>query len=98
MTATLITAADITTKRVNRDANGNPRIVVHFLAFNTQEELDKSGSEWIPVREKFNLALARAHKLGGRAYRGKDFGGGIVFQAYSDAEIVDIVNRALENA
>lgn len=85
-------------RRVKPDINGNSRFVIHFLAFNTQAELDKSGPDWIPIMEKFARALSRAKKFGGCRYRGKDFGGGIVFQAHSEQEVADIVIRIHETS
>jgi hypothetical protein len=31
----------------------------------------------------YNEAVFKARKIGGKKYRGKDFGGGIVFQSYN---------------
>ena len=59
--------------RVNNDFCGNPRFVTHFFSFLKEEEQTLSN---------YNLALKRANKLGGKKYRGSDFGGGIVFQSY----------------
>lgn len=59
--------------RVNNDVYGNPRYVTHFLSLLNEEEQTLSN---------YNLAVKRANKLGGKKYRGKDFGGGIVFQSY----------------
>jgi hypothetical protein len=65
--------------RVKNDVNGNGRFVVHFLDLVTPEERAASPEQgripWL-----FDRALARSKKLGGRRYRGSDFGGGIVFQ------------------
>ena len=53
--------------RVNNDVNGNPRYVIHFLAFaNTYDE-----------------AHAIAKSVGFQKYRGKNFGGGFVCQSYN---------------
>ena len=71
--------------RINNDVNGNPRYVVHFLNLNTRAELD--ASPWIPISDKYSLALARAKTIGGRKFHNKQFGGGIVFQSYSLAEL-----------
>ena len=60
--------------RVNNDFYGNPRYVTHFLSFLKEEEQTLSN---------YSLAVKRANKLGGKKYRGSDFGGGIVFQSYS---------------
>ena len=53
--------------RVNNDVNGNPRYVIHWLAF---------GSD-------YDSAKALANAQGFRVYRGRDFGGGFVGQSYS---------------
>ena len=60
--------------RVNNDVYGNPRFVTHFFSFLKEEEQTLSN---------YSLAVKRANKLGGKKYRGNDFGGGIVFQSYN---------------
>lgn len=60
--------------RVNNDFCGNPRYVTHFFSFLKENEQTLSN---------YNLAVKRANKLGGKKYRGSDFGGGIVFQSYN---------------
>ena len=60
--------------RVNNDFCGNPRFVTHFFSFLKEDEQTLSN---------YNLAVKRANKLGGKKYRGSDFGGGIVFQSYN---------------
>ncbi len=57
---------DFDYKNIKNDVNGNPRVVIHFLAF----------------ADDYADAKVIANKLGGRVYRGKDFGGGFVFQCY----------------
>ena len=59
--------------RVNNDVHGGPRYVIHFLSLLNEDEQTLSN---------YNLAVKRANKLGGKKYRGNDFGGGIVFQCY----------------
>ena len=59
--------------RVNNDRNGNPRYVIHFLAF----------------ANEYGAAHKIANRLGFRIYRGRDFGGGFVCGSYNiqdDAE------------
>jgi hypothetical protein len=63
---TTINGQEITVYRTQNDFNGNPRYIVHFLS----------------VAPKFDLALAKIKKIGGRRHRGKAFGGGLVFQSY----------------
>jgi hypothetical protein len=73
-------------KRINNDINGNPRFVVHFLYL-----LNESEGEGLGVLESFDLALKKAKKVGGTKYKGKDFGGGIVFQSYNIQETINKV-------
>ena len=73
-------------KRINNDVNGNPRYVVHFLSL-----LNDGESQGLGVLESFDLALKKARKVGGKVYKGKDFGGGIVFQSYN---ITETINKA----
>ena len=60
--------------QVNNDVYGNPRYVTHFFSLLKEDEQTLSN---------YNLAVKRANKLGGKKYRGNDFGGGIVFQSYN---------------
>jgi hypothetical protein len=73
-------------KRINNDVNGNPRFVVHFY-----ELLNDGEGEGLNILEKFDLVVKKARKIGGKMYRGKDFGGGIVFQSY---DIQATINKA----
>jgi hypothetical protein len=73
-------------KRINNDVNGNPRYVVHFYDLLT----DLEGLN-LNILERYELALKKARKVGGKMYRGKDFGGGIVFQSYN---IIETINKA----
>ena len=70
-------------KRINNDINGNPRFVVHFPAL-----LNEGEGKGLDVLQRFELALKKARKVGGKMYRGKDFGGGIVFQSYNILETI----------
>ena len=83
----------LTFTRVPSDACGNPRYVVHFLALNTREELDRAGPDWIGIHEKYRLACKRANSIGGRRYHTKRYGGGIVFQSYSIDETAAHISR-----
>ena len=53
--------------RINNDVNGNPRYVIHFLH----------------IADNFLDAKNIIREIGGKAYRGKDFGGGLVFSSYN---------------
>ena len=69
--------------RVNRDANGNSRYVCHFLRLLTASELADNAS----VSTKYEWAIIRAKTLGGKKYRAKAYGGGIVFQSVNLIEL-----------
>ena len=62
--------------RAPRSYNGNPRRVVHFLAFATETELKNSE----PC--SYEQALKRARPLGGKKYHNKQYAGGILFECY----------------
>lgn len=57
--------------RVNGDVYGNPRYVCHFLN----------------LSENYNEALKIAHKIGGRKFNNKQYGGGIAF--YGDPSQIE---------
>ena len=60
----------------------------------TREELDRDGEQWIPVSAKYNLALHRARKIGGRKFHNKQYGGGIVFGCvYNLPQLCDLINK-----
>lgn len=73
-------------KRVNSDINGNPRYVTHFLNIPIE-------GDGLTVSQKYNLAVKKANKIGGRKYNTKAFGGGIVFTSYN---INDLEKHILE--
>lgn len=58
--------------KIKNDINGISRYVVHFFEFLKKDEKSL---------KNYKLALKRAKEIGGKVYRGKDFGGGIVFQS-----------------
>lgn len=70
---------EITVYRTNNDINGNPRYVVHFLS--------------LDVEMFSNGTLPSISYSGMKKYRGKDFGGGYVFQSYN---IKDSLQRAYD--
>ena len=74
--------------RVNNDTFGNPRYVCHFFEFLNSNEKSVSN---------YKLAVKRANKLGGKVYRGSDFGGGIVFQCYSLERLAQRINDLFGN-
>lgn len=76
--------------RITNDVNGNPRYVIHFFAFLSEEEFND-----LRLSESYKLAHQRAKKLGFRKYMGKDFGGCFVGQSYNTkdtaAKILDLI-------
>lgn len=71
-TITLNNGNTIEYKRINNDINGNPRYLIHFLDLLLENET-----------RTLAYALSKAKKVGGRKYRGNDFGGGIVITSYN---------------
>lgn len=80
-----MTTKKIEFTRVNRDVNGNPRYVCHFfdLLPTAVRESQKS------ISELYAIALKNSRQFGGQKYRGKDYGGGIVFQSYNIDDLSD---------
>ncbi len=72
--------------RVKNDVNGNPRWVCHFLDLEPTHDYAK------PLPERYEAVVAAARKLGGRKFHNKQFGGGVVFQAY-ECQLADIARR-----
>ena len=64
--------------RISNDVNGNPRYVVHFLELLNDEERIA-----IPFNKKYDYAVKKANKIGGKKYDNKSYGGGIAFQSYN---------------
>ena len=88
--------------RVNNDINGNPRYVLHFLQLITDKDEEQVKEDFKLTLQQnpfkrisllYDLAVSKARKIGGKKYRGKDFGGGIVFQSYNTNELVKELNE-----
>lgn len=75
--------------RVNNDVNGNPRYVIHYMAFLPERNL-----QYLTIGDltaDYEKARKIANSLGFRKYTGKDFGGGFVGMSYnleSEAEAI----------
>ena len=76
--------------RINNDVNGNPRFVIHFLSILTSDENERMKGD---ISGKYQYALKKASKLGGRKFHNKQFGGGIAFHCYNRTEILELVYR-----
>ena len=82
--------------RINNDVNGNPRYVVHFftlLSDKEQQEISDKAKPFQYITDAYNYAVSKANKIGGKRYRGKDFGGGIVFQSYNTTNLEKSINE-----
>ena len=86
--------------KVKRDIYGNPRVVCHFLDFiNDRDEKEANEKEkqgYNRILYLFNVALKKAHKIGGSKYRGKKYGGGIVFQCYNQSALAKEILKIRE--
>ena len=76
--------------RINNDVNGNPRYVCHFLALvndkdrEQAEQREKSVKPFqFSISHLYDIAIKKAHTIGGKKFHNKQFGGGIVFQSYN---------------
>lgn len=79
--------------RINNDVNGNPRYCVHFLDLLSNTENDPKTS----INKRFNLALQKAKTIGGSKYRGKQYGGMIVFQSYNTNDLTKQIKELQNN-
>ena len=77
-----ITESDFT--RVNNNANGNPRYVIHFLNISTENA---------SVSNMYNEALYKCKALGGKKFHNKQDGGGIAFSTYNLADLITKLNN-----
>lgn len=79
---------EIEVYRITPDYYGNPRFVVHYMSFpnlDPDPECEAGGlDEIVAMQERYINNVRRA--VGGKRYRGKDFGGGIVFSLYNVRE------------
>ena len=74
--------------RISNDINGNPRYVIHFLEILNDEERIS-----IPFNKKYQYAVKKANKIGGKKYDNKSYGGGIVFQSYNIEKTYDDIQK-----
>ena len=83
-------SAAIDFTRVKSDINGNPRYVCHFFGMLTHSETVSGGNGL------YELALARARKIGGKKFHNRQFGGGIVFVSYAIEETQGRIAKLLK--
>jgi hypothetical protein len=75
----MITFNDREFYRAKNDVNGNPRYILHWMAF----------------ARTYSEAYTIARAAGFKEYRGKDFGGGFITQSYSLQETVNFIERVI---
>ena len=87
-----MTTEKIEFTRINNDTNGNPRYVCHFLNLVTDKDEQEIKNDFAAslaqkpfklLDFKYELALQRARKIGGKKFHNKQYGGGVVFQSYN---------------
>lgn len=89
-----ISPSDFT--RVDNDSNGNPRYVLHFTRLITPEEYEQTKDEgMVGIDIRYDIAVKKANKLGGRRFHTKKYGGGIIFQSYSLPDLIYAINERL---
>ena len=77
--------------RIKNDINGNPRHIIHFLDVEPPEMADQYREQYT-ILQRYQMAVHSAKPWGGKAYRGRAYGGGIVFTAY-DFELAGIIEK-----
>lgn len=90
----MIDGTEIQVYTATPDCYGNPRFVVHYLSFSNLDpdpECMAGGLEEIVAMQERYIANVR-HAVGGKRYRGRDFGGGVVFTSYN---VRDTLRHAL---
>jgi len=70
---TLKNSKQVSLHRVNNDAYGNPRYVIHYLE----------------IADTYSEALALIRKIGGKMYTATWYGGGLVFSTYNLEHTLD---------
>jgi hypothetical protein len=69
--------------RLKNDANGNPRVAVHFLEIPISKlELKAIKKDIYFIENRYQIALSKAKKIGGKVYKGKNLGGCFVFSKH----------------
>lgn len=78
--------------RISSDTNGNSRYITHYLYLLTMQERMALSSI-----DQFNIALSRAHSVGGKKYKARHATGFLVFQEYSGLlpALADRINQLM---
>jgi hypothetical protein len=89
--------------RVDCDNDGNSRYVVHF--FNLVTEKDKEEARKLsqtcspfnfPTHYQYEIAVNKARTIGGKRYKAKHYGGGIVFTSNSKQALAESIAELMD--
>jgi len=80
--------------RVNSDAYGNPRYVIHFLQCEPEAWKDYNQT----LTERYARVVKLMNQIHGRKFHNKQYGGGIVFQSYSLPGTIKHIERVMKEA
>lgn len=83
--------------RINNDVNGNPLYVFHYNNALPVEMRNSSFLLWSGMKYEIAVMLA-SEFLGGRKFRNRQYGGGIVFQSYNTRYELDRAEDAYETS
>jgi len=99
--------ANIEFKQVNNSTTGTPRYVCHFTALITdkdEQEIKDTFAASLQLNPllltslKYERALSKVKKLGGKKYHNKNYGGGIAFSVWNTAKLENTLTELLKVA
>jgi hypothetical protein len=97
------TQTDLELLRVDCDNDGNSRYVVHFLNLVTEKDkeeakkLSQTCSPFnFPTHYEYEIAVNKARTIGGKRYKAKHYGGGIVFTSNSKQALAESIAELMD--
>jgi hypothetical protein len=97
------TQTDFEITRVDCDNDGNSRYVVHFLNFITKQDkaeawlLSKTCTPFnFSTHYEYEIAIRKARKIGGKRYKAKHYGGGIIFTSNSKQALAESIAELMD--
>ena len=82
-------------KEIKQSEDGERRFVFHFLQILRKDEMDSIPSSINKPTEMYEMAVNKSKPFGGKKYRGKDFGGGIVLKSPSIEKVEETIDEIL---
>lgn len=89
--------------RVDCDNDGNSRYVVHFVNLVTEKDkeearkLSQTCSPFnFPTHYEYEIAVNKARTIGGKRYKAKHYGGGIVFTSNSKYDLYQSIAELMD--